>query len=174
MARGPAATGDRAHASFTELRSDLGWLLSEALRGYVTAATGAVADIPGGLRGYHLLAAVAVDACSSQLKLAEGLRVDRTVMTHLIDGLEAQRLVERRPDPADRRARRVLITEKGRRVLDTCGARLRKVRAELLAPLADEEQRLLVDVLARVGARVEPGTADLSELCQGQGGDPAC
>lgn len=172
MARGPAVTGDAAPVP-TELGADLGWLLSEALRGYVIAAGAAVAEIPGGLRGYHLLAAVAVDSCSSQLKLAEGLRVDRTVMTHLIDGLEARRLVVRRPDPADRRARRVLITERGRRLLEESGARLQEVRRELLAPLSDVEQHLLLDALARVGARIEPGSHSLPEVCRGED-VPAC
>lgn len=172
MARGPAVTGDPAPV-FTELGADLGWLLAEALRGYATAAAAAVADVPGGLRGYHLLAAVAVDSCSSQLKLAEGLRVDRTVMTHLIDGLEARRLVERRADPADRRARRVLITATGRKLLEDSGARLRDVRRGLLAPLSDEEQRLLVDALVKVGARVDPECPGLSEVCRGED-VPAC
>src|SRR5204862_8339718 len=42
----------------------------------------------------------------TQLALAQHLGVDRTVMTYLIDDLEAAKLIERRPDPTDRRADR--------------------------------------------------------------------
>jgi DNA-binding MarR family transcriptional regulator len=34
-------------------------------------------------------------------------------MTYLLDDLEAASLIERRPDPADRRARRIVATQKG-------------------------------------------------------------
>jgi DNA-binding MarR family transcriptional regulator len=38
-------------------------------------------------------------------------------MTYLLDDLEAAKLVERQPDPADRRSRRVVATAHGREVL---------------------------------------------------------
>src|SRR5258708_7137666 len=93
------------------LAGDLGWGLGVALRAYVTAAHTAVADLPGGPRGYQILSAAAQGVVSSQLALAQHLGVDRTVMTYLIDDLEAAKLIERRPDPADRRARRIVATQ---------------------------------------------------------------
>ena len=38
-------------------------------------------------------------------------------MTYLLDDLEKAGLIERRPDPADRRARRIAATASGRRLL---------------------------------------------------------
>jgi DNA-binding MarR family transcriptional regulator len=76
----------------------------------------------------------------SQLALAQHLGIDRTVMTYLLDDLEAAGLIERRPDPADRRARRVVATEKGTTLLVELDQRLRAAEAHLLAPL-DEGAR---------------------------------
>ena len=87
------------------LADDLGWGLGTVFRAYVSAAHGAVAGLPGGPRGYQVLSAAAKGAVGSQLALAQHLGIDRTVMTYLLDDLEAANLIERRPDPADRRAR---------------------------------------------------------------------
>ena len=112
--------------------------LGVVLRAYATAAHTAVADLPGGPRGYQILSAAAQGAVGSQLALAQHLGVDRTVMTYLLDDLEAARLIERRPDPADRRARRVVATRLGTELLATLNDRLRAAEAHLLAPLDPE------------------------------------
>lgn len=81
-------------------------------------ATESVADLPGGARGYLVLVALAGGEPPTQLALAREVSLDRTVMTYLLDDLEAHELVSRRPDPRDRRARQVLITDTGRTRLD--------------------------------------------------------
>ena len=122
------------------LADDLGWGLGTVFRAYVTAARAAVADLPGGPRGYQVLSAAAQGVVGSQLSLAQHLGVDRTVMTYLLDDLEAAGLIERRPDPADRRARHVVTTEQGTNLLATLDDRLRAAEEHLLAPL-DQKAR---------------------------------
>jgi DNA-binding MarR family transcriptional regulator len=122
------------------LVADLGWGLGMVFRAYVTAAHTAVADLPGGPRGYQVLSAAGQGTVNSQLALAQHLGVDRTVMTYLLDDLEAAGLIERRPDPADRRARRVVATDDGTKLLVALDDRLGSVEAQLLAPL-DEKER---------------------------------
>lgn len=63
-------------------------------------------------------------------------------MTNRIDRLAAKDLVERRPDPADRRGVRVRLTAKGRDRVDTALADLLAHERELLAglPAADRDQ----------------------------------
>src|SRR6185437_4531345 len=77
---------------------------------------------------------------NSQLALAQHLGVDRTVMTYLLDDLEGAGLLERQPDPADRRARRVVATAAGTALLATLDRRLEAAEAHLLAPLAPPER----------------------------------
>src|ERR1700676_4245913 len=120
------------------LAEDLGWGLGMVFRAYVTAAHAAVADLPGGPRGYQVLSAATHGTVGSQLALAHHLGVDRTVMTYLLNALEAAGLNGRPPDPADRRARRVVATEQGIELLVILDDRLRTAEAQLLAPLDDQ------------------------------------
>jgi DNA-binding MarR family transcriptional regulator len=122
------------------LADDLGWGLGMIFRAYVKAAHAAVADLPGGPRGYQVLSAAAQGTVASQLALAQHLGVDRTVMTYLLDDLEAANLIERRPDPADRRAHRIVATRKGNELLTALNEGLRAAEAHLLAPLGTENR----------------------------------
>ena len=123
------------------LADDLGWGLGMIFRAYVKAAHAAMAGLPGGPRGYQVLSAAAQRTVGSQLALAQHLGVDRTVMTYLLDDLEAAGLIERRPDPANRRARRIVATQLGNELLTTLNERLRAAEALLLAPLGAETAR---------------------------------
>ena len=107
----------------------------------VKAVAATFAAVPGGSRGYQVLAAAARDEHGSQLALAQHLGVDRTVMTYLLDSLAEAGLIERRPDPADRRARRIVATARGRSRLDGLGERLREAEDQVLAGLAEAEDR---------------------------------
>ncbi|MEE1804286.1 MULTISPECIES: MarR family winged helix-turn-helix transcriptional regulator [unclassified Streptomyces] len=117
------------------LDTDLGWAIRMVSSAFRRVATESVAALPGGARAYLVLVALAAGEPPSQLALAKEVSLDRTVMTYLLDDLEAHELVTRRPDPRDRRARQVLITDTGR-------ARLGQVRQDLAAA----EGRLLVDL----------------------------
>src|ERR1700678_3506015 len=105
-----AAPGDR-------LADDLGWGLAVGFRADVKAAHAGTDGIPRGPRGYQVLAPAARDESGSQAALAQRLGIDRTVMTYLLDDLEAADLVARQPDPFDRRSRRIVATKHGRHVL---------------------------------------------------------
>src|ERR1700722_3359687 len=141
------------------LADDLGWGLGMIFRAYVRAAHAAVAALPGGPRGYQVLSAAAQGTVASQLALAQHLGIDRTVMTYLLNDLEAAKLIERRPDPADRRARRIVATEQGNELLASLNDRLRAAEAHLLAPLGTEKNdsfRAQVRLLATQLDAVDP------------------
>jgi DNA-binding MarR family transcriptional regulator len=132
----PACEGSAEGGTCAEaLVDDLGWGLGVLFRAYARAAAAAVADLPGGSRGYQVLAAAAGGQVGSQLALAQLLGIDRTVMTYLLDDLEQAGLIARQLDPADRRARRVVATRKGADLLLTLDQRLRAAEALLMAPL---------------------------------------
>jgi DNA-binding MarR family transcriptional regulator len=92
----------------------------------------------------------AVSACSNQAAIAERLGLDRTVMTYLVDDLEKAGLVERRPDPADRRARQVVLTGKGEKSFTAASARIEDVERAVLRGLSDEDARHFRELLMRV------------------------
>jgi len=163
-------TSDSEQALSTDcqaaLADDLGWGLGVVFRAYVTAANQAVSDLPGGQRGHQVLSAAAKGAVTSQLALAQHLGVDRTVMTYLLDDLEQEGLIERRPDPADRRVRQVFATDKGADLLQTLDTRLALAEDHLLQPLdrADRDSfRLQLRALAAHANELDP-VADPCEL----------
>jgi DNA-binding MarR family transcriptional regulator len=139
--RSPGPRPDRQSPDSCTLSNDLGWALGALSRCYVKAAAATFAGVPGGPRGYQVLAAAARDEHGSQLALAQHLGVDRTVMTYLLDSLAEAGLVERQSDPADRRARRIVATGRGRALLDGLGERLRTAEDQVLAGLDNDEDR---------------------------------
>ena len=75
--------------------------------------------------------------------LAEGLRIAPRSATEVVDGLAGRGLVERVPDPTDRRAVLVLVTDEGGRVMAEVGAaRAADARAALGRIPADERAEL--------------------------------
>ena len=137
------------------LRDDLGWALGVVFRAYARAASAAFTDVPGGPRGYQVLAAAARSQPGSQQELAAHLGVDRTVMTYLLDDLERAGLIERRPDPADRRARRIAATGRGADLLGDLDERLRTAEDGVLGGLAAEgDRKIFRELLARLAGHV--------------------
>ncbi len=81
-------------------------------------------------------------------ELAVELHCDNSNVTGLVDGLEAQGLVERRSAEHDRRVRMLVVTERGARVR----ARINEVLETVppaLASLSADDQRTLRDILRR-------------------------
>src|SRR5512143_2011426 len=74
----------------------------------------------------------------SQLEAAQRLSIDRTTMVDLLDELDAKGLVERRPDPADRRRNIVALTETGRQTLSDGARATDEAEQALLAPLLED------------------------------------
>ena len=82
-------------------------------------------------------------------KLAQKLKCEPSNVTGIVDRLESRGLVERRPDPNDRRVKLAAATEEGREVAKGLREGLRFAR-EPLAGLSDEERLALRDLLRRM------------------------
>ncbi|MBT2398781.1 MarR family winged helix-turn-helix transcriptional regulator [Streptomyces sp. ISL-100] len=82
-------------------------------------------------------------------RIAKKLKCEPSNVTGIVDRLEARGLVERRPDPADRRVKLAAATEEGRQT----AARLREslnFAREPLGELSDDERTALRDLLKRM------------------------
>ncbi|WP_405747248.1 MarR family winged helix-turn-helix transcriptional regulator [Streptomyces canus] len=82
-------------------------------------------------------------------KLAQKLKCEPSNVTGIVDRLEARGLVERRPDPADRRVKVAAATEAGVQVARELREGLRFAR-EPLAGLSQGERESLRDLLRRM------------------------
>ncbi|MDT0377349.1 MarR family transcriptional regulator [Streptomyces sp. DSM 42041] len=82
-------------------------------------------------------------------RIAEQLRCEPSNVTGIVDRLEARGLVERRPDPADRRVKLAAPTERGSATAASLRGALGFAR-EPLAELTPLERRVLRDLLIRM------------------------
>jgi len=86
----------------------------------------------------------------TQIQLAALADVDKTTMVGTVDDLERRGLAERRPSAADRRARIIAVTGKGRAAAEEGQRIVDRVHAEALAELATDERKTFADALARL------------------------
>lgn len=124
------------------------------LRGYQSRFEAAVAGMPGGIKGFQVLSAVVHKNPPNQQALGAHLSIDRTVLTYLLDNLVEAGLVERVPDPADRRARKIIATPVGRTVLSEHEIRVAAAESDLLAGLEPGDAAALGALIGRLARNV--------------------
>jgi DNA-binding MarR family transcriptional regulator len=129
---------------------ETGFLLQRAHRRLRMAHNEALRPLGLGIAHVAVLGLIATRGALSQRQLIEIMDADKSTMVYLIDELEKQQLAERRPDPNDRRAHAVHLTEAGRRRLVTAGEVVRGVEDSFLAPLSAPERARLNDMLGRI------------------------
>ncbi len=109
-----------------------------------------------------------VDAAEgrSQQAIGEAIQVPPSRMVALVDELESRGLVERRPDPADRRVRALYLTGKGRDKL-TRGRAIAQAHEEALTEgMAPADRERLTKLLQKIvdeqtiGRGVHPGLSE--------------
>jgi len=146
---------------------DLGWALGSLLRAYRGHVAPLIDEVPHGARGYQTLLEVARGQHPSQLALASHLGIDRTVMTYLVDDLVEAGLVERQPNPTDRRQRQVVATRRGLQLAAKMCARVTEAEDALLGGLSDRERQLFRRLVAKAAAT----GGDLDEACESLAAD---
>ena len=104
---------------------------------------------------WQTLAYLARSEGMNQASLAQLLDIEPITLVRLIDRLEAIGLVERRPDPRDRRQRNLYLTEKAWPELARIKALGAEVREEALAGLGQPERERLMDALAQVKVNLQ-------------------
>lgn len=144
---------------------DFGWSLATLLRVYLRRVGEALEGLPGGPRAFQVMDLAARGICQSQAAMAEQLGLDRTVMTYVVDGLEAEKLVVRSADPADRRARRVRLTPKGIRVHAEMAERVAHVESRILGHLGGDDAGRLRELLGTV-AQLADSAARSDTACE--------
>ena len=86
----------------------------------------------------------------TQKELAHWAAVEQPTMANTLSRMERDGLIERTPDPADRRSALVALTERGREQAAKALLAARETTAMGLSPLAPEEREVFLEMLRRV------------------------
>lgn len=106
---------------------------------------------------WQVLIALARAEGINQAGLAERLDVETITVGRMVDRLEEAGLVERRADPADRRAWRLFLTPRAHPILAELQAVALEVRAEMLAGLNAAEEAAIQGLLQRLRTNLTDG-----------------
>jgi DNA-binding MarR family transcriptional regulator len=90
----------------------------------------------------------------TQANLAEALGVEPPTVTKMLQRMEAADLVSRRPDASDRRAIRVHLTPKGRRLRNRVEKLWAELEAQTVGGLSDRQQATLRNLLNAMEANL--------------------
>ena len=105
-----------------------------------------------------LMRHVAREQGINQVTLAAQLDIEPVTVARLIDRLEADGLVERRPDPNDRRVWTVWLTRSADAMLERIEQIVLAVRQEALGGLSAEQQAVLTELLVSVRGNLVDAT----------------
>jgi DNA-binding MarR family transcriptional regulator len=98
----------------------------------------------------HLMAYLVYHEGINQTGLADLLEIEPISLARLIDRMEQAGWVERRPDPHDRRAWLLFVTEKAKPVFTQMVEIGQEVRQEALSGLSAEERDQIMELMLRV------------------------
>jgi MarR family transcriptional regulator, lower aerobic nicotinate degradation pathway regulator len=99
---------------------------------------------------YAVLAALQEFGPASQATLSRRTGIYRSDLVAVTNELAGRGLIERAPDPADRRRNVITMTPQGRRYLRQLDKLVATIQDDLLAPLSQPERDQLVRLLARL------------------------
>lgn len=142
----------RPHADVPAAELDLGDLVMRVAR--TLRRRGMTAFEPYDLAPHHAraLRVVAHHGTMRLGELAAHLRVAPRSVTDVVDALEERGLAARSPDPTDRRAQVVGLTDEGRALVDRVDAVRRAAAEEYFAPLPARDREVLRGILERLDA----------------------
>lgn len=120
-------------------------------------------------REFTVLRAVQANDGQSQQALAARLHIPPSRMVAIVDELESRGLVERRPDPGDRRVRALYVTTRGQTLLEDAFALVVKNERAITDVLDADECAQLLALLNRIAGRLGLPTDVHSAL---RDGDP--
>ncbi len=96
--------------------SPVGLRLARSAKAVSRAFDDALAEAGGSLPVWLILISIKSQQLGNQRALAEAVGIREATLTHHLNGMDAQGLITRRRDPANRRVHRVELTEAGEAV----------------------------------------------------------
>ncbi|MFC4589131.1 MarR family winged helix-turn-helix transcriptional regulator [Sphaerisporangium corydalis] len=133
-------------------RPDLAAMISPLSRALIDAELPVLREHGLSMWAYMVLLALEARPLRTQAALAESIGADKTRIISVLDDLQRRGLIERTPDPADRRARLLSLTDEGRRVRDSAQTGIQAKEERLLSRLPPEDRQGFLNALRTLAA----------------------
>jgi DNA-binding MarR family transcriptional regulator len=131
-------------------RPDLAAMLAQLTRETVAAEQPVLAAHGLSMWGYIVLSALDRSPIRTQATLAESIGADKTRIIPTLDELQERRYIARIPDPDDRRARLLAITESGRSIKNATQVDIQRGEERWLGQLSANDRRVFLRVLQQL------------------------
>ncbi|MGW6279612.1 MarR family winged helix-turn-helix transcriptional regulator [Kribbella sp. NPDC055071] len=128
-------------------RPDLAAMLYPLVRTLIALEQPILAEHDVSMWGYSVLTALDETPVRTQAALADAIGADKSRIIGTLDELQDAGLIERTPDPDDRRARLLSITAKGRRVRRSVRKAIHAHEDQLLAKLSRTDREAFLRAL---------------------------
>jgi len=143
-----------------EIEESLGYLINRAARAFANRLASEMRPFDVGIGQWAVLMHLWANDGLTQAQLARRVAIEQPTMVRTIDRMERDGLVARTPDPSDRRASRIALTERGWALRDDLVPLADGVNRAATATLTDKEVATLRRLLAKLVA-VEAATLSL-------------
>lgn len=104
---------------------------------------------------WKVIAALAISNGLSQKELADFLSLDASSLVPIIDKLEQNQFVVRKPDPNDRRNNRIFITKKSESIIDSIVDAIIKLRKAVYKDILVRDIKVTKKVLQKMTENAE-------------------
>jgi len=128
-------------------RPDLAAMVARLARALIEAERPILATHELPMWGYIVLTALRDEPMRTQAALARSIGADKTRIIGVLDDLQERGLIEREPDPADRRVRLLRLTAAGRRLQGTVRSAIREQEEGVLGELSAADRSAFLRVL---------------------------
>jgi len=109
---------------------------------------------PLSAQDFGILFRLSKQGSMTQVEIAALMMRDKTTITRRIDGLVKKQLVERSPDPDDRRYFRIGLTGQGTRALEVLIPLVSDFQLELLSDISDAEKSVTLKTLKHISEQL--------------------
>jgi DNA-binding MarR family transcriptional regulator len=134
-------------------RPDLAEMLVDLARKTVAAEQPVLAAHGLSMWGYIVLSALDRSPIRTQAALAEAIGADKTRIIPTLDELQDHGHIERTPDPDDRRARLLEITESGRSIKNAVQVAIQRGEEHWLGQLSANDRDVFLRALQQLSER---------------------
>src|SRR3954471_3933306 len=104
---------------------------------------------------FDILATLGFEEGITQQELAQRLLVTKGKICGMIDRMEASGWVERRPDPEDRRANRLFLTDPGRQLLGRAFPDQQRILGRMFESLGEAQTQRLYQLMGQLEDGIE-------------------